>query len=147
MRHDSDGVPDTLMLPDPACACNPPCGPFNSIEPEPVWAFTYPDSDLLRVDAVRTGANRCAMWESSETTLAAHFSQRCLENFLGSKGGEAARPCSTTERDEVEFSGLVLTNKALHHWGENTPREPGSMTSHISEAKSGVPLDFTKCCS
>jgi hypothetical protein len=45
----------------------------------------------------------------------------------------------TTERDEVEISGLLITDEALRHCEEDTPRGPGFEGSHISKARCGAP--------
>jgi hypothetical protein len=43
----------------------------------------------------------------------------------------------------VEIPGLLIANKALRHWGENTPREPGFALSHISILRCGKPRPST----
>ncbi len=45
----------------------------------------------------------------------------------------------TTERDEVEFAGLLVANKAFRHWQKGTTREPRFVLSHISKARCGAP--------
>ena len=77
--------------------------------------------------------------EHSETIFAAHFFERRFEEFFRGSGSEVRLAPITTERDEVEISGLLVVDKALRHWREDTLRGQGFVVSHISKARCGAP--------
>ena len=77
--------------------------------------------------------------QHGKTVLAAHAFERCFEEFLRNTRSEIGLAVVATECDEVELSGLQITNESLRHWVEDTPQGRGLVLSHISNARCGAP--------